>query len=411
MKTVAILGGGPAASTLGILLARDGWRVALWHRPSRAPLLVGESLVPAIVPMLRRLGVEEEVRGYSTLKPGATFKIRDAIDFSFFFKDLTGAMPRYAYNVPRDRFDATLLNAARAAGVRVIEGVANVVRVEGAERVRLADDTLASAGGLWEGQADWIVDATGRARVLPALLELPSRAGPRRDKALFAHVDHATLAHEGHVHTVLMEQGWSWHIPLPGRVSIGMVAPAEFVARQGNTAEEQFDRLAAKDPALRPVLKGSRRLSPVLEFTNYQLVSDRMVGEGWALVGDTAGFVDPVFSSGLFIGMQGAMALASALSDGRPAAMRRYQEEARHHLATWQEIAGYFYSGRLFTCFHVGQMLRDRWLVRLTFPHVSKHLGRVFSGAASTSGYSLGLLRFAMKHGLKNEDPEALSVR
>ena len=82
IRTVAILGAGPAASTLGVLLARRGLRVVLFHRPKRAPLLVGESLVPAIIPMLRLLGVEEQVRHFSMLKPGATFNISASVNFS-----------------------------------------------------------------------------------------------------------------------------------------------------------------------------------------------------------------------------------------------------------------------------------------------------------------------------------------
>jgi len=148
-----------------------------------------------------------------------------------------------------------------------------------------------------------------------------------------------------------------------------------------------------------------------MEYANYQLVSTQLVGDGWALVGDTAGFIDPVFSSGLFIGMHSAMTLAEAITNGSPASFARYEKEVIHHLETWHEIVDYFYSGRLFTCFHVGEMLRDTLLVRLTFSHINKHLGRIFSGAASTAPYSIALLRFAMKYGLKNEDPREMMIR
>src|SRR5437899_589068 len=121
VRSVAILGGGPVASTLATLLARAGVRVGILHRPRRAPLLVGESLVPAIIPMLRMLGVEEEVRGFSTFKPGATFNISEKVNFSFPFDQVRGPLPPYAYNVPRDRFDDALLQAAKQAGTTVIE--------------------------------------------------------------------------------------------------------------------------------------------------------------------------------------------------------------------------------------------------------------------------------------------------
>jgi len=178
----------------------------------------------------------------------------------------------------------------------------------------------------------------------------------------------------------------------------------------GDTPEQRYDGLLDNDSVLRTVAKGARRLTPVMEYTNYQLVSSRIVGDGWALVGDTGGFIDPVFSSGLFIGMHGAFSLAEAIRSGTAEAFKDYEREIIHHLETWHEIVDYFYNGRLFTCFHVGQMLRDTLLVKLSFPHLNKHMGRIFSGAASTSPYSLALLRFAMKYGLKDEDPRKMMI-
>jgi flavin-dependent dehydrogenase len=408
--TVVILGGGPAASTLAIMLARAGCRVVIFHRPKRAPLLVGESLVPAIIPMLQRLGVEDQVRAFSTFKPGATFNFSERDNFSFHFAQLGGAAPQYAYNVPRDKFDDLLLETARQAGATVLETAAGVERVNGTDRVRLSQPTLSAAGSCLPEPPDLIVDATGRVRLLPDLLEIPSRSGPRKDAALFAHVDQAHLDYPGHVHTTRMDHGWSWRIPLPGRVSLGMVLGAEFLPQFGSTKEERYDNLLRQDSVLRKVAAQAKRLTPVIEYANYQLVSTRIVGDGWALVGDTAGFIDPVFSSGLFIGMHSAMALAEAIQHGSANALQRYEQEVIHHLETWHEIADYFYSGRLFTFFRVGEMLRDTWLVRLTFPHLNKHLGGIFSGMASTSPYSLALLRFAMKHGMKNEDPREMMI-
>jgi flavin-dependent dehydrogenase len=411
ISTVAILGGGPVASTLAIFLARAGIRVAIIQKPRVAPLVVGESLVPAIIPMLRMLGLEEQVRDFSMFKPGATFNMSEKVNFSFLFSTLSGNMPDYSYNVPRNQFDATLLDAARKAGVKVFEVAANVERVNGGERVRLSGETLDATGDFFQGQPDLIADATGRMRLLPNLLQIPSREGGRRDTALFAHVDNTMLDHAGHVHTTRMDHGWSWRIPLPGRVSVGMVLGSEHVAKFGATKEERYDNLLQQDSVLRKVAGGAKRVTPVMEYTNYQLVTSRVVGDNWVLVGDTAGFIDPVFSSGLFIGMHSAMELAEAIRTGEPAAFRHYEQEVIHHLTTWHELVSYYYNGRLFTCFHVGQMLKDTLLVRLSFPHINKHMGRIFSGAATTSRYSLALLRFAMKYGMKNEDPRELMIR
>jgi flavin-dependent dehydrogenase len=150
INTVAILGGGPAASTLATLLARAGKKPVIFHLAKRTPLVVGESLVPAIIPMLRLLGVEEQVKSFSTFKPGATVNVGPKVNFSFPFDQLNMTLPKYAYNVPRDKFDETLLENAKKAGAKVIEAAAKVERVPGTDRVRLSDETLKAAGDAFE---------------------------------------------------------------------------------------------------------------------------------------------------------------------------------------------------------------------------------------------------------------------
>ncbi|HEY2328463.1 MAG TPA: NAD(P)/FAD-dependent oxidoreductase, partial [Verrucomicrobiae bacterium] len=331
IKTVAILGGGPAASTLATLLSRAGIRVALFHRPRTAPLLVGESLLPAIVVMLRKLGVEEEVAAFSKYKPGGCFKFSDRNIFPFAFKDFCGSFPPYAYNVPRIQFEATLLETAHKAGVKIIEADAQVERIAGTDQVQLSRETLDTVKGVLPEPPDLIVDATGRARVLPKLLDISSHEGGRKDTALFAHVDTTKLYADGYVHVTQLDHGWSWQIPLPGKISVGIVISSEHLPKFGATKEERYDNLLKQDSALCKIAGDSKRLTPVMEYTNYQLVSTRMVGDGWALVGDTAGFIDPVFSSGLFIGMTSAFALAAAIERGTPEAFQNYQKEVTHH--------------------------------------------------------------------------------
>ncbi|MCB1934684.1 MAG: tryptophan 7-halogenase [Nitrosomonas sp.] len=411
INTVAILGGGPAACTLAILLRRAGLQVAIWHKPKTVPIIVGESLVPAVIPMLQDLGVEDMIRDFSMFKPGATFNLSKDINFSFFFKNLTGTTATYAYNVPRDKFDVAMLEAAKKSGVMVYELPANIERIEDTERVRLTPDTLAETNGFFKQHPDLIVDATGRVRLLPRLLNIASQEGGRKDAALFAHVDKTHLDYEAHVHTTRLDHGWSWRIPLPGRVSLGIVVGAEHLPQFGETKEERYDNLLKQDSVLKTVASNAQRITPVMEYTNYQLTSEKMFGDGWVLVGDTAGFIDPVFSSGLFLGMQGAFKLADAICDGSREAFQHYESEEKHHLKTWQEIVSYYYDGRLFTCFKVGQSMRDNFLIKLLYPHIDKHMGRIFSGAASTSPYSIGLLRFVTQYGLKGEDPRELMIR
>ena len=411
IQTVAILGGGPAAATLAVRLVKKNFRVAIFHTPKRAPLIVGESLVPAIIPILQELGVEDEVKGYSQFKPGATFNIRAGVNYSFFFEQLIGTA-RYSYNVPREKFDETILNCARRAGVKIVEAAAGLEKIPGTDQVKLTDETLAQLGGFFSGQPDLIVDATGRVRLLPKLLGLAAREGGRHDTALFAHVDRTHLDFDGHVHTTRLDHGWSWRIPLPGKVSLGMVIGAQHLPKFGATKEERYDNLLKQDSVLMKVAKDAKRVTPVLEYTNYQLVSEKLFGDGWALAGDSAGFVDPVFSSGLLIGMQGGVLLAEAIGQGTERAFKKYERECIHHLECWHEIAEYFYDGRLFNSVSVGEKMEMKYpWVRLMSPWYRNHFGKVFTGAASNSNFSIGMLRWVANYSAKQENPDAMMIR
>lgn len=415
--SVAILGDGPAGTTLATLLSRLGARVALYTPGRRPDLVVGESLVPAIIPILRDLGIEDAVREFGVLKPGATFVLNDTESMHFDFADVKGHLPGYAYNVPRDRFDATLRETCESAGTQIIHARARL-GISEAGQPRLTPESLEAADGFFSNQRfsgtgdqpDLIVDATGRSRTLARLMDLPTAEGERRDHALFAHLEGVLLHNAGHVHTDRLEHGWCWRIPLPGRVSLGVVVEPAVLRSHGETAEEQFEGYIASEPRLKKLTDGARRVSPVLRYNNYQLVTQRGTGPGWALLGDAFGFVDPVFSSGLYLAMDGAVHLCEAIRRGTAAAYARYERRTIKHIAAWQRIVGYFYDGRLFTLFKVGDQMAENVIGKLVSPHASKHLPRIFTGEATSKTYSRKLLDFMIEHALLDHDPRDLAV-
>lgn len=409
-RTVAILGGGPSGATLATLLARAGFDVVLFARGGRPPIVVGESLVPAVVPFLRKLGVEDEVASYSIWKGGATFVLSRETRLSFRFSEVRGARTTYSYNVPRDRFDATLLAAAERAGARIVSGAGRLERVGESDAVRLTDESLALAGGVLSRQPDFIVDGGGRSRTIPRLLGIPILDGKRRDTALHAHFEGIEVEIPGNVHTDRLEHGWCWRIPLPGRVSMGLVIDSELIRKFGDTAEEQLDNYLRHDPVIRDYAAPARRVTPVIRYSNYQSRSARGVGRNWALVGDTFGFVDPVFSSGLLIAFQSAERLANALIDGSEQALAAYEKETLRNLVAWQRVIGWFYDGRLLTLLKVGQYVRSTLPGRLVDFHFRKHMPRIFTGEDATNRYSLGLIEFMVNYGLARNDPSALRV-
>ena len=109
--------------------------------------------------------------------------------------------------------------------------------------------------------------------------------------------------------------------------------------------------------------------------------------------------------------MDGADALSRALREGSPAALARYEARVQRHLANWHRVVGYFYDGRLFTLFRVGEVMRTRLLGRMLDFHFRKHMPRVFTGEATTRRYSVGLLDFMVRYGLAGNDPGPLAVR
>src|SRR5499426_3212518 len=148
---VAIVGAGPSGSALAILLNRQGADVTLFDDARRPPLLVGESLIPAVVPILRRLGVEQQVASFSCRKPGATFVWSAADQVRVAFDRFAPAVFPYAYNIPRPRFDEALLAEAVARGVRHVPARAHLQRAHGPGgdgELALASETLAATPAL-----------------------------------------------------------------------------------------------------------------------------------------------------------------------------------------------------------------------------------------------------------------------
>jgi hypothetical protein len=409
IRKIAVVGAGPAGSLLAGYLARAGRRVAMFAGP-RPALLIGESLVPAVVPYLRDLGIEDEVASYSIFKPGASFLIAPDRVMNFTFGDIRKARVPYSYNTPRDRFDRSFLEAAEREGARVIPSLARLRRESG-DRVRLRDESLDAAVDALDGPPDLIVDATGRTRLLSRLLDLPYREGARKDTALFAHMDHVPLLLPHNVHTDILETGWSWRIPLPDKISVGVVVDSQHLRKHGDGIEEQFDNFLASEPRIRAWGGRPTRRTPVMKYTNYHRATLRGFGENWALLGDAYGFLDPVFSSGLLVALNSSRELARAILDGGERAFRRYERHVQRHLRVWQNIVDHFYSGRLFTLFDVGEYVSRTLPGRLMDLHFRKHLPRVFTGERTTGGYSPWLLNFMCRYGLAGNDPSRYVVR
>ncbi len=401
---IAIIGAGPAGATTAALLAKRGASVVILDDGKRPELVVGESLIPLMVSAFRELDIEEQVKQFGMHKPGVTFTIDDETEFKLSFQAVQGILPTYSYNVPRREFDQLLLDTALQSGATMVTTQVKLdgPHADGAE-VRLAPETLAQIP-TWEGTApDLIIDASGRRRLTAKLLQLKAESGPRTDVAHFAHYTGCVLPDpDGQVIISRLKHGWSWRIPLTdGRLSIGVVMNKDAAKTFGTSPAEQLENVIENEPRLRAIGENRQRVTPVATYANYQLISERASGPGWAAVGDAFGFVDPMLSPGLCMAMESARVLAASIPshgglDARtPARLKRYGHWFERSLRHWQSLVDYFYDGRIFAIYTAGMEMSAKHPGRpaeVIDGHITYNLAGMAAGAFTSRLYSRFLL-------------------
>jgi flavin-dependent dehydrogenase len=314
---VAVIGGGPSGSTAAILLAKRGYKVIALEKAHHPRFHIGESLLPMNLPVFERLGVLDKVRALGIFKPGADFEADNERGYNTYaFARAIGDSPPHAYQVWRQDFDKMLYDHARESGADAREGheVLSVEQIGPREtRVEVRTDEGRSYGI----QARYLVDASGRDAFLSAKKKLRRKNGEHQSAAIFGHFRGAELRageDAGNISIYRFDHGWMWMIPLPdGVMSIGAVCRPEYLKqRKGRTVEFLMDTLN-QSPGLRRRIERAELISEVRVTGNYSYDSTRMGGTGWVLVGDAFAFLDPVFSSGVYLAMSGAEQAAAVV--------------------------------------------------------------------------------------------------
>jgi flavin-dependent dehydrogenase len=307
---VAVIGGGPAGSTAATLLAKKGYKVIALEKAHHPRFHIGESLLPMNLPIFERLGVLEKVRAMGVFKPGADFEADNERGYNTYaFARAIGQSPPHAYQVWRQDFDKMLYDHARDSGADAREGH-EVLTVEqsGARATRL--EVRADDGRSYSIQARYLVDASGRDAFLSSKRKLRRKNAEHQSAAIFGHFRGAQLREgedAGNISIYRFEHGWMWMIPLPdGVMSIGAVCRPEYLKqRKGRTVEFLIATLH-RNAALKRRMERAELISEVRVTGNYSYDSARMGAPGWVLVGDAFAFLDPVFSSGVYLAMSGA---------------------------------------------------------------------------------------------------------
>jgi len=421
---VAIIGSGPAGCTLAALLAKKGTSVAMFDDGARPVLVVGESLIPQMVPIFQRMGIEDKVAKLGVVKPGVTVTFDATQEVKLSFNAVRGVLPTYAYNVPRKEFDALLEETALEAGAKIYRTTAKLetTGANGATEPKLAQETVDLVPE-WEGkQPDILIDASGRRRLFAKLLGIEAEVGLRKDVAHFAHYEDCPWPEPaGQVFTMRLEYGWGWRIPLPGpKLSIGIVLNKEHAKKFGSTPEEQLEGVIKNDERLARECANRRRVTDIATYTNYQLISKRGAGSNWAMVGDSYGFADPMLSPGLAMAMVSAEQLADAIpatggcDKDLPKRLADYVKWFRVRLSAWQDLIDFFYDGRIFAMYHTGIQIGAKYpgmISNFMHRHIEKNLSGMASGAYIARPYSRWLLRTLGNHFTFGADPKDFAIR
>jgi flavin-dependent dehydrogenase len=357
-----IIGGGPGGSTAGSTLAQAGKKVLILERERFPRFHIGESLIPYANEELRAIGVWDKLEKAGFMpKLGAEFVLgnSEASIRVLFARHLS---PDYAntFQVERARFDKILLDHAESSGCEVwqqtrVQSV--LVDADGAS-------VFCSRGGqTHEAHARWLLDASGRDALLGKQLKLPKTdLGLPKKFATFAHF-HGVRRNEppahGHITVVRLEFGWCWLIPLDAeKTSVGLVQALEHFQSSGLEPGECFERLVVSTHELR------RRMGDAVRITEYRFAGDytyrylQNAGPRWLLIGDAAGFIDPIFSSGVMLAVKsGGLAAREVLTADENQtslsvrAQRRYTRRVGQMCRVFLKMIKMFYDNSGFEVF------------------------------------------------------------
>ena len=336
---VAVIGGGPAGSTAAALLAERGYSVALLEKTRHPRFHIGESLLPANLPLFERLGVAGQVRAIGMRKWGAEF-VSPWHDWTsrLQFAEAWDKSQPFAYQVRRSEFDEILFRNAARRGALAMEGC-RVREVEflgaggGAQLLVHRDD-----GGEERWRTRFVLDASGRDTFLGNRFKAKRRNPKHNSAAIYAHFRRAQRnegSREGDISIFWFAHGWFWFIPLAdGATSVGAVVWPYYMKSRTKPVNEFLMDTIALCPLLAERLADAERVSEAEATGNYSYACDRTHGPGYLLLGDAYTFIDPVFSSGVMLAMNSAFVGVEAVD----ACLRR-PAQAPRALARFDRLA------------------------------------------------------------------------
>ncbi|MEO8061391.1 MAG: NAD(P)/FAD-dependent oxidoreductase [Pseudomonadota bacterium] len=356
MIDVLVIGAGPAGSMVSTLLARRGFKVLVLERQVFPRFSIGESLLAYSAQLLGDAHMLEavQIKGFQ-YKNGAVFD-RDGRTSEFNFADKSSAGLGYTFQVQRADFDDTLAREALNAGAEIRFEV-EITAVDFSGDIPKVTSRGAD-GGTEIHEPRFVLDASGFGRTLPKLLDLHRPSTFPARAAIFCHVQDNIVS--GGFDRQKIRAGihpddheiWSWLIPFSnGNASVGVVSSIEHHKARTGTLEEQFWQALGQEPRLLDLLSNAKIVRPVGELIGYAATVTRLHGKHFALLGNAAEFLDPIFSSGVTIAMKSAMLAADVLErqfKGESVDWeRQFADELNYGVETFRNFVAGWYDGSL----------------------------------------------------------------
>ena len=350
MDGIAVIGGGPAGSTIAALLAQRGFEVKLFEAARFPRPHIGESLLPATIEALELSGAADKVRAAGfTIKNGATMAwgVNHEL-WSWYFRETNKAQP-HSYQVNRDEFDQILLQHAAECGVRVHENTrAESVRFKGPNAVGITID-----GELTE--SSYVIDATGQHALIADQQEAKTWDDNFRNLAAYRYYRGGTHMSEDAAGNILVESvadGWLWKIPLKDQVSsVGVVADRDSAMESIRTQslDAWFDEVLESSVYTSSFLEHATALGACTATRDWSYVANHFTGPRHCLIGDAACFIDPLFSTGVHLAIYSATIGAALVTttfrkpELATAAAEAFERQYRQHYGHFRELAHLFY--------------------------------------------------------------------
>lgn len=318
---VAVIGGGPAGCAAAAVAAQQGLSVVLLERSPEPVFKIGESLMPETYWTLERMGALERMKESPFVHKHSVqfFSKNGKASTPFYFRDEKDHESAQTWQVLRSEFDQLLLDVAAEQGAECHRGAS--VREILFDGDRVTGLEIRDEEGSTETLACRVlIDATGQSTLLAKHLDLGKVDYGLKHSSYFTHYRGAfrdSGRDEGATLILQTESGdsWFWYIPLHDDVvSVGVVGPVAYLKRPGNSPEETFLEEVGRCAEISRRLEGAERCRPVQVLKDFSYRFKRMSGDGWILIGDAFSFIDPVYSSGIFLALKsGEMAADAAV--------------------------------------------------------------------------------------------------